>query len=100
MSEGTGRDMDGMFSRQPTYRSGGKSRDPPDRLSPRARWHQCGDYAGVAMAVGAKGMHVDEVAGIAPALEQAKRANDEGEVVVIEVATRQDTRFSRYNELL
>ena len=79
---------------------GGYDQKMPVAMEKYGAGNQSGDYAGVAMALGAKGMHVDEVAGIAPALEQAKRANDEGEVVVIEVATRQDTRFSRYNELL
>ena len=62
--------------------------------------NQSGDYAGVAEALGAKAMHVEDVAGIAPALEAAKRANADGEVAMIEIRTRQETRFSTYPDLL
>ena len=34
------------------------------------------------------------------ALEEARRANDDGKVAVVEIITRQDTRFSWYNDLL
>ena len=54
----------------------------------------------MAQAMGARGIHVSDVAEIAPALEQAQRANFEGEVVVIEIATRQYSHFSQYPELL
>ena len=62
--------------------------------------NQSGDYAGVAEALGAKAIHVEDVAGIGPALEAAKRANAEGEVAMIEIRTRQETRFSTYPDLL
>ena len=62
--------------------------------------NQSGDYAAVARALGAKAVHVDEVAGIGPALEEAKRANADGEVAMIEIRTRQETRFSEYRNLL
>lgn len=62
--------------------------------------NQSGDYAGVAQALGAKAIHVDEAADIGPALEAAKRANAEGEVAMIEIRTRQETRFSTYPGLL
>jgi len=58
--------------------------------------NQSGDYAGMARALGAKGIHVSEPEQIAPAIETAQQANREGEVVVIEVATRQEKRFSQY----
>ncbi len=62
--------------------------------------NQSGDYAGVAEALGAKAIHVEDPAGIGPALEVAKRANAEGEVAMIEIRTRQETRFSTYPDLL
>jgi len=62
--------------------------------------NQSGDYAGVAQALGAKGIHVTTTDAIAPAIKDAQRANKEGETVVIEVRTRQDTRFSVYPDLL
>ena len=62
--------------------------------------NQSGDYAGVAQALGAEAIHVREVAEIGPALDSAKRANDEGKVAMIEIRTRQDTRFSVYPALL
>ncbi len=62
--------------------------------------NQSGDYAGVARALGAKAIHVRQVAEIGPAIETAKRANAEGQVAVIEIRTRQETRFSVYPDLL
>ena len=62
--------------------------------------NQSGDYAGVARALGAEGIHVKEPAAIGPALEAAKRANAEGRTAVVEIRTRQDTRFSAYPALL
>ena len=62
--------------------------------------NQSGDYAGVAQALGAKAIYVEDAAGVAPALEAAKRANAEGEVAMIEIRTRQETRFSTYPDLL
>jgi glyoxylate carboligase len=61
---------------------------------------QGGDYAGVAAALGAKAIKVEDPEGIAPAIQEAQIANKEGHVVVIEIITRQDTRFSWYNDLL
>ena len=62
--------------------------------------NQSGDYAGVAQALGAKAIYVEDAAGVAPALEAAKRANADGEVAMIEIRTRQETRFSTYPDLL
>ena len=62
--------------------------------------NQSGDYAGVAQALGAKAVHVEDAAGIGPALEMAKRANADGDVAMIEIRTRQETRFSIYPNLL
>ena len=54
----------------------------------------------MAQAMGAKAIWVDDPNGIAPALADAQRANADGEVVVIEIATMQYTHFSQYPELL
>ena len=62
--------------------------------------NQSGDYAGVARALGAKAIHVRQPAEIGPAIETAKRANAEGQVAVVEIRTRQETRFSVYPDLL
>ena len=78
---------------------GGYDDKMPTAMAKFGAGNQSGDYAGVAQSLGARGIHVDEATGIAPAIAEARRANDEGEVVVIEVATRQDTRFSQYPEL-
>lgn len=79
---------------------GGYDQKMPVAMEKFGAGNQSGDYAGVAVALGAKGIHVESAKGIAPALKDAQRANTEGDVVVIEVSTRQDTRFSRYTELL
>ncbi|MDE0239636.1 MAG: thiamine pyrophosphate-requiring protein [bacterium] len=79
---------------------GGYDKNMPVAMERYGAGNQGGDYAGVARALGAKAINVNEVAGIGPAIEEAQIANKEGEVCVIEVATRQDTRFSKYEELL
>lgn len=78
---------------------GGYDEKMPVAMEKFGAGNQSGDYAGVAQSLGARGIHVDEAAGIAPAIAEARRANDEGEVVVIEISTRQETRFSQYPEL-
>ena len=55
--------------------------------------HMQGDYAGIARAMGAEGIHVTQAAEMAPALEQAKRLNADGKTVLIDVKTRaEDSR--------
>ena len=50
--------------------------------------HMQGDYAGLAQAMGAEGIHVDEAAAMATALRQAQQLNAEGKTVLIDVKTR------------
>lgn len=78
---------------------GGYDSKMPVAMEKYGAGNQSGDYAGVAQSLGAKGIHVDHPEEIAPALQEAQRANSEGEVVVVEIATRQETRFSQYPEL-
>ena len=78
----------------------GYDRHMPVAMEQYGAGHQGGDYAGVARALGATAINVNEVAEIAPALKKAQAANKDGEVVVIEVKTRQDTRYSAYPDLL
>ena len=79
---------------------GGYDKSMPTAMQRFGAGNQTGDYAGIARACGAEAINVDTVEGIAPALEAAKRANEEGKVCVVEIATRQDTRFSVYSDLL
>jgi len=79
---------------------GGYDKSMPTAMEKYGAGNQGGDYAGVAAALGATAFKVEEPGAIAPALAQAKKANAEGRVAVIEVITRQDTRFSRYDDLL
>ena len=79
---------------------GGYDHHMPVAMERYGAGNQTGDYAGVASALGAVGIHVAEPAEIAPAIERAQRENADGNVVVIEVATRQDTRFSQYPDYL
>lgn len=62
--------------------------------------NQSGDYADMAKAMGAVSMRIDDPRELNHALKQAQQENDEGNVVVVEVMTRQDVRFSQYPELL
>ena len=79
---------------------GGYDKNMPTAMQRYGAGNQGGDYAGVARALGATAINVDEVEGIAPAIRQAQIANKEGKVCVIEIGTRQDTRFSKYEDLL
>jgi thiamine pyrophosphate-dependent acetolactate synthase large subunit-like protein len=79
---------------------GGYDKSMPTAMERYGAGNQSGDYAGVARALGAKAINVEEAAGVGPAIQEAQEANKNGEVVVIEVRTRQDTRFSAYPELL
>ena len=62
--------------------------------------NQSGDYAGVAKALGARSIRINEPSRVGPALKSAMRWNAEGHVAMIEIATRQETRFSTYPGLL
>ena len=62
--------------------------------------NQTGDYADLGKAMGATGIKVEDPRELIPALEKAQRENAEGRVTVIEVITRQDTRFSQYANFL
>ena len=79
---------------------GGYDEKMPTAMAKYGAGNQGGDYAGMARALGADAMHVDQAEGIAPALEAAQQANKEGRVMVIEIATRQCPVFSQYPELL
>ena len=77
---------------------GGYDHHMPVAMEKYGAGNQGGDYAGVARALGAEAIDVDEVNGIAPAIETAQNLNRDGKVVVVEIATRQDTRFSQYTD--
>jgi len=79
---------------------GGYDKSMPTAMERYGAGNQSGDYAGVARALGAKAINVEEASGVGPAIQEAQEANKNGEVVVIEVRTRQDTRFSAYPDLL
>ena len=79
---------------------GGYDEKMPVAMERYGAGNQGGDYAAMARAMGADGVHVNDALEIAPAIERAQLANKEGRVVVIEIATRQFTHFSQYPELL
>ncbi len=55
--------------------------------------HMNGDYAGLAVAMGAEGIRVSQAEEMAPALQRAKILNKEGKTVLIDVQTRaEDSR--------
>ena len=55
-----------------------------------------GDYAKIAEGMGAVGLTVKKVAEMAPALEQAKRLNADGQTVLIDVHSNMEAKKSRY----
>ena len=75
---------------------GGYDSKMPTAMERYGAGNQTGDYADMAKAMGADGILVDKPEGVMPALKSAQTANREGRVCVIEVLTRQDTRFSQY----
>jgi thiamine pyrophosphate-dependent acetolactate synthase large subunit-like protein len=82
------------------FTMGGYDESMPTAMEKYGAGNQTGEYADVARALGAEAVKVEKPEGIAPALKNAQRANKEGKVAVIEIITRQDTRFSWYNDLL
>lgn len=79
---------------------GGYDEKMPVAMEKFGAGNQGGDYAGMAKAMGATGLHVTNTREIRPAIETAQRENREGRVCVIEIATRQYTHFSQYPELV
>ena len=77
---------------------GGYDEKMPVAMEKFGAGNQSGDYAGMAQAMGATAIKVDKSAEIAPALQKAQRENLEGRVTVIEIATKQFTKFSQYPE--
>jgi len=82
------------------FTMGGYDKSMPTAMEKYGAGNQTGEYADVAKALGAEAVKVEKPEGIAPALKNAQIANKEGKVAVIEIITRQDTRFSWYNDLL
>lgn len=82
------------------FTMGGYDKSMPTAMEKYGAGNQTGEYADVAKALGAEAVKVEKPEGIAPALRNAQIANQEGKVAVIEIITRQDTRFSWYNDLL
>ena len=82
------------------FTMGGYDKSMPTAMEKYGAGNQTGEYADVAKALGAEAVKVEKPEGIAPALKNAQIANKEGRVAVIEIITRQDTRFSWYNDLL
>ena len=79
---------------------GGYDSKMPVAMEKYGAGNQTGDYADMAKAMGATGIKVEDPAGVVPALQTAQRENAEGRVAVVEVLTRQDTRFSQYGDYL
>jgi len=58
--------------------------------------HMQGDYAGLAIAMGAEGICVTKAGELAPALESAQRLNADGKTVLIDVHSDMEGRRSRF----
>ncbi len=79
---------------------GGYDTKMPVAMEKYGAGNQTGDYADLGKAMGATGIKVEDPRELVSALEKAQRENAEGRVAVIEVITRQDTRFSQYGNFL
>ena len=82
------------------FTMGGYDKSMPTAMEKYGAGNQSGDYAAIARACGAKATRVEKPEDIAPALKEAQEANKNGDVALIEIITRQDTRFSWYKDLL
>src|SRR5262245_20041484 len=60
--------------------------------------HMTGDYAKIAEGLGAAGITVTEPGQIAPALARARKLNDEGKSVLIDVHSNMEARRSRFDQ--
>lgn len=58
--------------------------------------HMIGDYAKIAEGMGAVGITVEKVSGMAPALQEAQRLNADGQTVLIDVHSNMEARKSQY----
>ncbi len=58
--------------------------------------HMQGDYAQIAEGMGAHGIRVEKVSEMAPALEEAKRINADGQTVLIDVKSNMEPKKSAY----
>ncbi|HIG43448.1 MAG TPA: thiamine pyrophosphate-requiring protein [Gammaproteobacteria bacterium] len=58
--------------------------------------HMQGDYAKIAEGMGATGLRVEKVSEMAPALEQAKQLNADGQTVLIDVKSNMEAKKSQY----
>jgi len=55
--------------------------------------HMQGDYAGLAIAMGAEGIRVTKPAELGPALQKARQLNADGKTVLIDAKTKfEDSR--------
>ncbi|NQW17169.1 MAG: hypothetical protein HQ478_06745, partial [Chloroflexi bacterium] len=52
--------------------------------------HMQGDYAAIAMGMGAEGIRVSKPAEMGPAIKKAQQLNSEGKTVLIDVKTRNE----------
>jgi acetolactate synthase-1/2/3 large subunit len=82
------------------FTMGGYDKSMPTAMEKYGAGNQTGEYADIARACGAKAIKVEKAEGIAPALKEAQEANKNGDVALVEIITRQDTRFSWYHDLL
>jgi thiamine pyrophosphate-dependent acetolactate synthase large subunit-like protein len=75
---------------------GGYNRALPVAMEKYNVGNMTGDYARVAEGLGAVGIRVTKPAEIAPALKKAQQLNKEGRVVLLDVKTQQQDKFSQY----
>ena len=79
--------------------NGGMATSPGGFPNAREKYgvsHMLGDYARIAEGMGAAGLTVTRVKELAPALEEAKRLNSEGQTVLIDVHSNMEAKKSSY----
>jgi thiamine pyrophosphate-dependent acetolactate synthase large subunit-like protein len=75
---------------------GGYSRSLPTAMGQYGAGRMSGDYARIAEGLGAVGIRVEHPAEIGPAVERARRLNEEGRCVLLDVYTQEENKMSIY----
>ncbi len=75
---------------------GGYNRTLPTAMEQFGAGKMTGNYAAIAMGMGAEGIKVYQPEEIGPAIKRAIRLNSEGKCVLIDVKTQQELKFSVY----
>ena len=79
---------------------GGYTQNYPQSIEKFQTIKMTGNYAKIAEGMGAKGISVEEPNEIKNAILDARKFNDDGYSVLIDIKTQPELKMSNYSELL